>query len=475
MKKTSKVFGYCLMLAVFILSGFSVSAQLRLPSILSSGMVLQQRDSVSFWGWAGPGEKVFVTTSWNNRTDSTITTNMATWKLKLQTPEAGGPFTISIRSRNTINLTDVLIGEVWICSGQSNMEWSYYNGTSDIAADFPTAYNKNIRLFHVPKAASNFPQEDVKANWTGCDSNTIKSFSAVGYFFGKRLQQALNIPIGIINASWGGTPAETWTPGETIKHDPVLKSAATQLSSFPWWPAVPGQAYNGMISPVTNFSIAGAIWYQGEGNTVNNATYHQLFTTMIDSWRIAWNKLLPFYYVQIAPYNYGRAYEGALVQEEQTKTMTHPKTGMVVVYDLIDSVTNIHPSRKKPVGERLANWALADTYGKTGIDYKSPELISAMREKDKMVLRFSNAPTGLQVNGAEATGFFISGDTEAWFPAKAKVEKDIITIWSPQVKAAYHVRYGFGNTVVGNISSKEGLPVVPFRTDDWKVEQVSVK
>lgn len=475
MNKSLKIFSTCLILAVSVFSAIAASAQLRLPAVLSSGMVLQQKDSVTFWGWAGPGEKVYVTTGWNNHTDSTITTNMATWKLKLLTPGAGGPFVIAIRSRNTINLTDVLVGEVWICSGQSNMEWSFYNGTSDIAQEFPAAYNKNIRLFHVPKAAAQYPQEDVNAIWTVCDSSTIKSFSSVGYFFGKKLQQELNIPIGIINASWGGTPAETWTPEETIKQDPLLKTAATQLKDTPWWPVLPGQAFNGMISPITNFNIAGAIWYQGEGNTVNNETYHQLFTTMIDAWRLAWNKLLPFYYVQIAPYNYGRTNEGALIQEQQTKTMTHPKTGMIVVTDLIDSVTNIHPSRKKPVGERLANWALAETYGKSGIIYKSPELISAIRDKDKMVLRFSNAPAGLMVNGPEPTGFYISGDKEGWYPAKAKVQNDVITIWNPQVKAAYHVRYGFGNTIVGNISSKEGLPIVPFRTDDWKVNQSAVK
>lgn len=472
MKKTVNTSVAVLVGLVFLLFSLDTIAQLRLPAIISSGMVIQQKDSACFWGWAGPGEKVYVTPSWNNRTDSTVTTNRATWKLKILAPAAGGPFTISIKSRNTITLTEVLVGEVWICSGQSNMEWSYYNGTSDIAAEFPTALNSNIRLFHIPKAASVYPQEDVKATWATCDSNSIKSFSSVGYFFGKRLRQELNVPIGIINASWGGTPAETWTPEDVILQDPILRDAARLLKPFAWWPVAPGQAFNGMISPITNYSIAGAIWYQGEGNTANNGTYHQLFTTMIDSWRMAWNKLLPFYYVQIAPYKYGRTNEGAIVQEEQTRSMTHLKTGMVVVSDVIDSVTNIHPSRKRPVGERLANWALADTYGKEGIPYKSPELISAIRDKDKMVLRFSNAPAGLVINGAEATGFYLSGDQEAWFPAKAKVENDVITVWSPQLKTAYHVRYGIGNTVVGNISSKEGLPVVPFRTDDWKLEQV---
>jgi sialate O-acetylesterase len=230
-----------------------------------------------------------------------------------------------------------------------------------------------------------------------------------------------------------------------------------------------------MIYPISNFSIAGTIWYQGESNTGTNSTYRQLFTTMIDAWRKSFRKDFPFYYVQIAPYAYGSQNVGALLQEEQTKSMSHPNTGMVVVTDLIDSVSNIHPSHKKPVGERLANWALSNTYGKTGITYRSPELVSAMREKDKMVLRFDFAPNGLVVNGKEAVGFYVSGEQEGWFPAKAKVENNIITITCPQVKAPYHVRYGFGNTIVGNVSSLEGLPIVPFRTDDWKVDQSPVK
>lgn len=464
-----------LTLAILFFTGLHVFAQLRLPAILSSGMVLQQQDSVTLWGWSGPGQKVYVTTSWNHRTDSTVATNMAAWKLKVMTPVAGGPYTINISSGNTISLTDVLIGEVWICSGQSNMEWSYNNGTADIAAEFPTIKNDKIRFFQVPKTAAVYPQDDVKANWISCDSNSVKSFSSVGFFFGNKLQSELNIPIGLINASWGGTPAEVWTPEELVTKDPVLRSAAAKLQTVPWWPSAPGQSYNAMIFPLTNFSIAGSIWYQGESNTGTNSTYRQLFTTMIDAWRTAFRKDFPFYYVQIAPYAYGANNVGALLQEEQTKSMSHPNTGMVVITDLIDSVTNIHPSRKKPVGERLANWALANTYGKTGITYRSPELVSAMREKDKMILRFDYAPNGLVVNGKEAAGFYVSGEQEGWFPAKAKVEKDIITLTCPQVKAPYHVRYGFGNTVVGNVSSLEGLPIVPFRTDDWKVDQSPVK
>ncbi|MBZ5859285.1 sialate O-acetylesterase [Flavihumibacter profundi] len=474
MKRYSVFSGYFFFATLFLFSTLQSLAQLRLPAIISSGMVLQQNESVNIWGWAGPAEKIYVTTSWNNHTDSAVAGNMAVWKLMVNTPKAGGPYTVTIKGRTTITLSDVMIGEVWICSGQSNMEWSYNNGTSDIATDFPTAYNKKIRFFQVPKTGAVYPQDDVKANWAICDSNTLKSFSSVGYFFGKKLSNDLDVPIGLINASWGGTAAEPWTPEEVVNHDPMLKGAASKLQSVPWWPNGPGQTFNGMIYPLTNYNIAGAIWYQGESNTSTNATYQQLFTKMIESWRKAFKKEIPFYYVQIAPYAYGQKNVGALLQEQQALSMTYPKTGMVVITDLVDSVTNIHPSRKRPVGERLANWALSETYGVSGIAYKSPELISAALSNDKIILRFTNAPNGLIINGNEATGFFVSGEQEAWFPAKAKVEKDVITVTCPEVKTPYHVRYGFGNTTIGNVSSLEGLPVVPFRTDDWKVDQSPV-
>lgn len=465
-----------LLISMVILCSMDLRAQLRLPAILSSGMVLQQNDSVALWGWAGPGEKVYVTTSWNKRTDSAIVSNLATWKLKVKTPAAGGPYTIDISSRNKITLQDVMIGEVWVCSGQSNMEWNYHNGTSDIAADFVSAKNPNIRFFHIQRTGADYPQDDVKAAWTHCDSNSIKTFSSIGYFFGKKLQQDLNVPIGLINASWGGTPAETWTPEQIVHENTVLKAAASKLNTYPWWPSAAGKAYNGMIAPVTNFSIAGAIWYQGESNTTTYDTYQQLFTTMIDAWRAVWKREFPFYFVQIAPYKYGTTNIGALLQEAQTRSMTHPKTGMVVITDLVDSVTNIHPSRKRPVGERLANWALAETYGKTGLNYMSPVLTASVLQKDKILLRFANAMNGFTVNGQAAEGFFVSAaGQEKWYPAKAKILNNTITVWSPELKNPYYVRYGFGNTLIGNVSSKEGLPIIPFRTDKFAVEQVPVK
>jgi len=232
-----------------------------------------------------------------------------------------------------------------------------------------------------------------------------------------------------------------------------------------------------MIAPITKFKIAGAIWYQGEANVGTNSSYSHLLITMIDSWRKNWGKEFPFYYVQIAPFKYGNANVGALLQEQQTKTMSHAKTGMVVITDLIDSVTNIHPSNKRDVGLRLANWALGETYRKSGMPYpyKSPSLKKAEIVKDKMVLTFNDLNGGLTTKSKTISGFYISGEKEEWLPADAKIENNTIIVWNKNLKQPAQVRYGFGNTIVGNVFSKEGLPLVPFRTDDWPVDQSPLK
>jgi len=464
----------CLLLSVILFLTLAISAQLRLPAIISSGMVLQQNDSASLWGWGNPAERILVTTSWDNKTDTAVVNNRANWKIKVKTPVAGGPYSITLKGSATIVLSDVMIGEVWICSGQSNMEWNYWNGLKDIKDELPTCYNSNIRFFHIPKTTANHPQDDVQAEWKICDSNSLKSFSAIGYFFGKKINADIKVPVGLINASWGGTPAEVWTPEKIFDDDEELRLSAARLQSFRWWPNHDGLCYNAMIDPVTKFNIAGAIWYQGESNTGNNDTYHKLFTTMIKSWREAWKKDFPFYYVQIAPYKYGFNNVGALVQEAQTKSMSLPNTGMVVITDLVDNINDIHPKNKKDVGLRLANWALAETYKQKNIAYKSPMYKSKTTNKDKIILSFDNVPKGFMENNAVEGFYILDLKTEQWIPALAKIEKDKIVVWSDNANPA-HVRYGFGNTIIGNVFSKEGLPLCPFRTDNFEIDQSPVK
>lgn len=470
-----KIFAPAGLIAIALLCSTNGNAQLRLPAVIGSGMVLQQNDSVNLWGWAGPAETVNITTGWNNQHYTATTDRNAHWSRKVKTPAAGGPYTITIETRSApVVLEDVLIGEVWVCSGQSNMEWSYYNGEKDTREELPNAANSQIRFFHIPKTTAAYPQEDVKAQWQRCDSNTLKGFSAVGYFFGKKLNASLQVPIGLINASWGGTPAEVWAPAAVVSSDEMLKTAAAKIDSTPWWPNRAGYAYNAMLAPVTPFRIAGAIWYQGESNTGTNDTYTKLLTSMIDGWRAAWDKQFPFYLVQIAPYKYGNHHVGALLQEAEAKATAHPRTGMVVITDLIDSVTNIHPSHKREVGNRLANLALGENYGKTDVVYKNPQFASANEVKGKLVLGFNDAPGGLIAKGKSVTGFYIADESGNFMPADAKIDKGTIVLSNKNIKQPKYARYSFSNTETGNVFSVNGLPLAPFRTDALKVDQSKV-
>jgi sialate O-acetylesterase len=456
---------------LFIVS--ATYANIQLPAVLSSNMVLQQQSNVKLWGWAAPAEMIYITTSWNNKTDSVKTTRDANWQLMVQTPAAGGPYTITFNGQNTVVLDNILIGEVWICSGQSNMEMNEQWGLPDVKAELPACANKNIRFFYIPKTTSSTPQDDTKAKWTLCDSSTLKSFSAVGYFFGKKLNADMNVPIGLINANWGGTPAEVWTPAELVNNDPELKASAVKQQPYDWWPLTPGATFNGMVAPVTNFSIAGAIWYQGEGNTIAPYTYSKLLTTMIDSWRKAWSKNIPFYYVQIAPYTYGNNYIGSIIREQQTKAMTHENVGMVVTTDLVNDTTDIHPKNKHDVGYRLANWALAETYHIANVIYKSPVYNSMEVQKDKAIISFDNAPNGLITKNKIITALFIAGADKIFYPANAKIENNKLIVSAKEVPQPIAVRFSFTNAGIGNLFSKEGLPVTPFRTDDWELDNTT--
>ena len=458
---------YCLLLS----APAWVIANIRLPSLLSDNMVLQRNSRVSLWGWANPGEKIIVTVSWNKQTDSITATGDARWNLSIPTPEAGGPYSIILKGQNTIELKNILIGEVWICSGQSNMEWSSLQGLKEIIAELPASTNPSIRLFNIPKTTSDNLQDNCEGNWSECGPESLKAFSAVGYYFGKKLSEQLKVPIGLINSSWGGTPAEVWTPSATVTNDETTRKAALKIKDNPYWPSKPGKTYNAMIAPVTPFNIAGAIWYQGESNALTYDTYQVLFTNMIGSWRQAWNKQFPFYYVQIAPYSYPNKNVGALLRESQSNSQEYPNTGMIVITDLVNNIKDIHPQNKHSVGERLANYALAQTYHLPGISFRSPSFKSMSVNKNKAVLSFDHAESGFMVKGDKATEWFVAGEDKQFYPADIKIEKNnSISVSSKQVKVPVAVRFAFSNESIGNIFSKEGLPVCPFRTDSWEME-----
>lgn len=459
------------LLCLFLMGSFFFCipsfAAVRLPAVISSNMVLQQQSQVKLWGWGDPGEKIHITTSWNDRTDSVTGTRDGKWQISVPTPSAGGPFTISFKGYNTIVLENVLIGEVWVCSGQSNMEMCEPWGLPDVRAELPVCATNNIHFFKISRTTSAYPQDDCSASWKACDSNELKNFSATGYFFAKRLNGQLNVPVGMIEAAWGGTPAEVWTPAELVNNDSALKKGAAAQKPSRGWPYIPGYCFNGMIAPITNYDIAGALWYQGEGNTAYPPTYGRLFATMIGAWRQAWNKSLPFYYVQIAPYTYGAGNSGGLIREQQSRCMSMGNTGMVVISDLVSDTTNIHPKDKHDVGYRLANWALAETYHKSGIAYKSPMYAGIEVKGDKMIVTTDAAAGGLEAKGGPVRELVIAGADKIFYPAEAKIDGGKLIVWSKLVKQPVAVRYQFDNAGIGNVFSKEGLPLAPFRTDDW--------
>jgi sialate O-acetylesterase len=449
-------------------------ATIRLPPIMSNNMVLQQNSQATLWGWSDPSERFTISCSWKTAVDSVTAFNSGKWKIKIGTPAAGSPYSITIKGRtNTIILENILIGEVWICSGQSNMEMS---NTQQIKDELPNSRNDNIRFFTVAKATSEYPQEFADGKWVSCNEETLRRFSAAGYFFGKKLQQELNVPIGLIQSAWSGTPVELWEPNDVIQGDPVMKEAATRIKDVTYRPNKPGLIYNAMIYPISNYTIAGTIWYQGEGNTPRAYAYEKMFTGMIGAWRKQFEQDFPFYYVQIAPYaSYETPYEAALLMEQQTRALSYPKTGMVVITDLVDNIKSQHPLNKLDVGLRLGNIALAEMYKKNIAVpvYKSPIYKKMEVSKGKIHLFFDNAPNGFIVKGDEKpTEFLVAGSDQTFLPADVEIHKDRIIVSNKQISKPVAVRFSFSNIGMSNVFNKEGLPVAPFRTDDWEVNQI---
>lgn len=456
-------------LALF--SAVSINSQIRLPAVFSSNMVLQQRDSVTLWGWADPMEKIAITTSWNNQTDTIVTKSNARWELTVMTPPAGGPYRITFKGYRTVTLENVMIGEVWLCSGQSNMQWNYYGGVKDMSSELKLPAQKDIRFLHIPKSASDDLQDDVQASWSVCDSISIKGFSAVAYFFGKYLQQKLNVPVGLIHSSWGGTPAEVWTPKKLIEENDILKQASENKPPVPWCPVQPGVVYNAMINPIKNYPISGAIWYQGESNTSTPGSYAKLLTTMIDAWRKDWQTDFPFYLVQIAPFTYGNNLSAAILREQQAMAAKHFKSGMIVISDLVEDTTDIHPRDKKSVGKRLSDYVLFDHYKKGNeADVRSPVYESMVVNGSKAYINFKYAGSEITSRDKEINALLIAGTDKVFYPAEAKIEKGKLVAWSKHVKDPVAVRYQFCNACIGQLVSLAGLPVAPFRTDNWEVQ-----
>jgi len=450
---------------LFLIFSNTAFANVTLPNIFSDNMVLQRNSEVTIWGFANSQEEVTITPSWNNQQYKIKASNQAKWEINVPTPKEGGPYTISVKGYNEIVLKNILIGEVWICSGQSNMEmnasWGIENGDEEVK----NAANPNIRLFLVPQLTATTPQNNISGTWTECSPETMKYFSAVGYFFGKRLQEELkNVPIGLISSNWGGTPAEIWMPEEVIQNDPVLLESAKTRKEERYGPNQPARAFNAMIYPLTKFKISGALWYQGESN-VGSTVYDKTLSALITSWRKLWGYDFPFFYVQIAPYKYGENhFGGSIIRDAQRKVLQEvPNTGMVITSD-ISPIDDIHPKDKKSVGIRLGNLALANTY-KTNTALVNGPLYKGIKiDKNKVIVTFDYAD-GLYFKNKKSDLFEVAGADNVFYNATATIKNNTIILQSSQVKVPVKVRYAWKNTDQSTLFNKANLPASSFITE----------
>jgi sialate O-acetylesterase len=441
----------------------STYSNISLPEIFSDNMVLQQKSDVMFWGWAKTGEKVVLKADWLDTEISTTVDNQGKWNLILKTPSAGGPYNIHLKGYNELTLKNVLIGEVWLCSGQSNMEWSAAMGINNAEEEIKNANYPDIRFFSVYHATSIYPQDHFTGEWTACTSESMRNFSVIAYLYAKKLHEVLGVPVGVINSSWGGTPAEAWMPEEVIQKDDFLHEAASLQKPVPWGPVESGRIYNSMISPLVHFRIAGVLWYQGEANTINAYAYKEILSALIKSWRTGWGYEFPFYYAQIAPYKYGRPYEGAEVREAQRKVLTVPNTGMVVLSDIGDT-TNIHPKNKQDAALRFANLALNRYYKVIKTEDSGPLYKDMTIDLNKAIISFDHAE-GLYIKGNKLNCFEVAGQDKVFYPAVAKIKDNQVIVQSDKVKVPMVVRFAWSNTATPNLFNGANLPASCFETE----------
>ncbi|MDR1338962.1 MAG: sialate O-acetylesterase [Prevotellaceae bacterium] len=471
MKKIAQVFLPLLLVTFFT---FSAGAEIKLPAIFGDNMVLQQQSQVAVWGWAKANSSVTVTCSWNRKSYSAKSDGNGYWKLKVHTPEASyTPYTLTVSDGKPVSLKNVLIGEVWLCSGQSNMEMPmkgfYLQPIEGGPEAIAHSYNFGIRCFTVQKTSKAAPQDDCSGTWEVASAQTVPNFTATGYFFGRMLNQSLNVPVGLIHTSWGGSRIEAWMTPESLKDIPEKPIPASE-ADIKIQNGSPTVLYNGMLKPVAGYGIRGAIWYQGESNKDEPELYVKMFDKMVSGWRELWNLgEFPFYYCQIAPYRYGGGANSGYIREAQAKGMLTPNTGMAVLMDA-DSPGCIHPPKKKDAGERMALWALAKTYGMGKMHYRSPEVQSVDIEGRVVIVSFDlfGSSSGLTSNGRELLNFKLAGKNKRFYEAKAALSGNRVFVFSPHVAEPVAVRYCFDDTSASELYTVEGnLPVSSFRTDNW--------
>jgi sialate O-acetylesterase len=460
-------------LFILALSTGYLNAQLSLPSVFGDNMVLQQQTNVPLWGKADPGSRVSIKTSWNGRSYSARADGDGKWKTSVSTPSAGGPYSVTINGGTSRTLRNVMIGEVWICSGQSNMEMGmkgYKNQPVNDANEYiAKSSNDQIRLLTVPHSTSVIPEDNFIGEWKLCEPENVVDFSATAYYFGLMLNKILKVPVGLICTSWGGTRIEPWISEAGCMNFDFIKLPDKTQKTVNLSPQTPTVLFNAMINPLAGFGIRGAIWYQGEANRNEPVQYQKLLPALADNWRSVWNVGdFPFYFVQIAPFDYGPAgLNSAFLREAQFKAaMSGTNMGMACIMDTGEKDI-IHPANKKAAGDRLAYQALVKTYGIKGIACDGPILKEMKVEGNEVKLTFDNAPNGLMSLGKELFCFEIAGSNKRFYPAKAFVTNDGITAISQFVAAPVAVRYAFKDFIVGDLFNTEGIPASSFRTDEW--------
>ena len=486
---------------LFIAAVFSAHA-VRLPAVINANMVLQRDMQVPIWGWGDAGEK--ITVSFAGQSKSATVGKNGKWMLKLDKLEANAkPSNLTVKGNNEIKLGNILVGEVWICSGQSNMEWKVAQ-CANAKEEIAMANHSAIRLFDVPgHTVHPLPQDKGKGEWKVCSPSTISSFSATGYYFGRRIHKELNVPVGLVGSNWGGTRIEPWTTLDGFQSVPELseqaKSVAAYTADKKVGGASPSAIYNSMVHPLTPYAMRGAIWYQGESNGGEGITYYQKKHALVKGWRKAFqNPDLGFYWVQLCNFRKANVVEvkdpkkeesrpeggdgWAKLREAQTQALDLKHTGMAVIIDLADAnnPNDIHPKNKQDVGGRLAQWALHQTYDKKNMVPSGP-LYSGHKIKGNQVhLSFKNVGKGLivgkkekleptkQIKNGSLKHFSIAGADKKWHWADAKIIGDKVVLSSKDVKTPVAARYAFTlNPADANLYNKEGLPAGPFRTDNW--------
>jgi len=457
----------------------SIKAEVKLPAIVSSNMVLQRNTTVVLWGWSDAKEKITIEVSWLKEKMNIKANNEGSWRIEVKTTNSKEPQSIKIKSESSdITLENVLFGEVWLCSGQSNMQQSMkgYYGQPTFGSVMATAKSNNpsLRLFSVDRVGSKNPLKDLEkyTTWLQASPESVLDFSAIAYFFGQQLQEVLDCPIGMIHTSWAGSSVQAWISKEVISSYQKVNLDEVDITKKAR--RIPTALFNSMINPLVSYTIKGVLWYQGESNYKEPEDYKKLFPAMVKDWRTRWNiGDFPFYYVQIAPHMYGNNNEyqtssnSAFMREAQLKCLDLiPNSGIAITMDIGEEYC-IHPPKKKEVADRLLYNALNQTYGYKTIDYASPIYDSLEAKDGGLIVKFKNAETGLYAYN-KLEGFEIAGDDKVFYPANAKiVMRKKVFVQSDKVQNPVAIRYGWYNWVVGTLFDTNLLPASSFRTDKW--------